>query len=111
LIDPWISLGSPDGSGLPADGQQQEQAPVTLVAGSRTGTFAPVHDQRPILIAHPPLPTAAALGYSHFHHGGKTPNGPDYFKAETISLRSTQKGSLTPNPRAHRALFLATAAD
>jgi hypothetical protein len=104
LIRPWEVFGSPNGGGLPADGELHEQAPVTLVAGRRTGTFAPVHDQRPILVAHPPLPTTAAFGYSHFHHGGKTPNVLDYFKAETVSLRSMQKGSLTPNHRRHRTL-------
>jgi hypothetical protein len=50
------------------DRQQHEQAPITLVAGSRTATFAPVHDQLAIIVMHPPLPTPAALGYSHFHH-------------------------------------------
>ena len=38
------SPGSPEGHGPPADGQLHEQAPVPLVAGSRTGTFAPVHE-------------------------------------------------------------------
>ena len=50
------------------DRQHHEEGPVTLVAGSRTATFTPVHDQRAIVVVHPPLPTPAALGYSHFHH-------------------------------------------
>jgi len=45
---------------------------------------------------HLPFPTPATLGYGHFHHEGKTPMVRGYFKSETVSLRSEQKGSLTP---------------
>jgi hypothetical protein len=105
LICCWESLGSPEGRAPPADGQQHEQAAVTLVAGSRTGAFAPVHQQRAVLVVHPPLPTTAALGYSHFHHGGKTPNGLGYFEAEFVSLRPIQKGSLNASPPAASGAF------
>jgi hypothetical protein len=64
-----------------------------------------VHDQRAIMVVHSPFPTPAALGYSHFHHGGKAPTDVGYFKAEFVSLRSIQKGSLTPNHRRHVDAF------
>ena len=64
----WRSLGVPEGRGPPAHGQQHEQVPVALIAGSRTGAFAPAHDRRAIVVVHPPLPTPAAPGYNHFHH-------------------------------------------
>jgi hypothetical protein len=99
----WANLG-PRLDRPATDRQYHEEGPITLVAGGRTGTFAPVHDQRAIL-AHLPFPTPAALGYSHFNHGGKAPNGVGYFKAEPVSLRSIQKGSLKPNHRRHRDAF------
>src|SRR6476646_3296153 len=98
------TLGCPEARRPPADGQQQEQAPVALVAGSRAATLAPVHEQRAIVVVHPPLPTAAALGYSHFHHARQDTVQRGLFKAEPISLRTTAKGSLTPRHRRHRPL-------
>jgi hypothetical protein len=51
---------------------------------------------------HPPLPTAAALGYSHFHHVRQDTERRELFKAVPISLRTMAKGSLTASHRPHR---------
>ena len=69
----------PESRRPPADGQQHEEAPIALVAGTRTGTFATVHEQRAILV-HLPFPTPATLGYGYFHHEGKTPRGAGLFQ-------------------------------
>jgi hypothetical protein len=99
------SRGSPEGLGPSADGQQPEEAPVTLVAGSRTAALAAVHQQRPIIREHPPLPTAAALGYSYFHHVRQDTERRELFKAVPISLRTMAKGSLTASHWLHRCFL------
>jgi len=107
LIGCWEGRGSPEGLGPPADGQQHEETPVTLIAGSRTATLAAVHEQRAVVRENPPLPTAAALGYSHFHHVRQDTERRELFKAVPISLRTMAKGSLMASPRRHRR-FLRT---
>jgi hypothetical protein len=74
-----LQIGRP-----PADRQQHEQSPITLVPGGRTATFSPAHNQAAVMVVHPPFPTPAALDHDYILHGRPNIGGCRSFQGKSV---------------------------